>query len=90
MMGEYPDWFGVKEECLLIQKYHKSIRMFSNRISDEMQKKLRSNLHEIISSLENMKSDQLNFTQKYQNCEDDCVNFNKCKLLSTQLNLKIL
>ncbi len=90
IIGEYPDWFGVKEECLLIQKYHKSIRLFSNRISNDMHKFLSSNLHEIIKKLKNMKSDHLNFTQKYKNCEDDCVNFNKCKLLSSQLNLNIL
>ena len=90
IMGEYPDWFGVKEECKLIQKYHESIKLFSKRISDDLHKYSSSNLHEIINNLKNLKSDQLKFKQRYKNCEADCVNFNKCKLLSTQLNVNFL
>lgn len=90
IIGEYPDWFGKKEECLLIQKYHNSIRLFVDRISNNMQKFLGSNLEAIINNLENMKLDQLNYTQKYNNCEENCVNFNKCKLLIKQLNLNLL
>ncbi|MBA7532256.1 hypothetical protein ES705_24482 [subsurface metagenome] len=90
IIGEYPDWFGKKEECLLIQNYHNSIRLFADRISNNMQKFLGSNLDAIINNLENMKLDQLNYTQKYNNCEENCVNFNKCKLLIKQLNLNFL
>ena len=41
-----------------------------DKISNNIQKFLGSNLDAIINNLDSMKLDQLNYTQKYNNCED--------------------
>lgn len=49
-LGEFPDYFGTKEKCLLIREYHNSMKLFSEKIENNIKKY--QDLHSIVSNLQ--------------------------------------
>lgn len=74
-LGEFPDYFGMKEKCLLIREYHNSMRLFSEKIENNIKKY--KDLHSIVSNLQEAGSDI--YKQEFMNCPNNCLEFINCQ-----------
>lgn len=74
-LGEFPDYFGTKEKCLLIRGYHNSMKLFSEKIEKNIKKY--QDLHSIATNLQEARSDISK--QEFMNCPNNCPELDNCQ-----------